>query len=38
MADFVTLRFDRKQVDALNVHAPQLALEQMISKRMGAAY
>lgn len=31
MAEFVTLRFDRKKVDALNVHEPQFALEQMIT-------
>jgi hypothetical protein len=30
MADFVTLRLDRKSVNALNLRAPLLALEQMI--------
>jgi hypothetical protein len=30
MADFVTLRFDRKKVDALRVHESLFSLEQMI--------
>jgi len=30
MADFFALRFDRKNIDALNMHASMFALEQMI--------